>query len=81
MSTFDEREMGICLAINLELTYRVIKGIMAEQAGRAAAGRRRFGAGLFEESPHSTGHGAGEIPGRGNLPDRATETDRPQGSG
>jgi len=30
-----------------------------------------------EESPHSIGHGAGENPGRGNLPDRATETDCP----
>jgi len=29
----------------------------------------------IEESPHSAEHGAGEIPGRGNLPDRATETD------
>ena len=29
----------------------------------------------IEESPHSTEHGTGEIPGRGNLPDRATETD------
>lgn len=26
-----------------------------------------------EESPHSIERGAGEIPGRGNLPDRATE--------
>jgi len=29
----------------------------------------------IEESPHSTGHGTGETPGRGNLPERATETD------
>ena len=27
-----------------------------------------------EESPYSIGHGAGEIPGRSNLSDRATET-------
>jgi len=29
----------------------------------------------IEESPHSTEHDPGETPGRGNLPDRATETD------
>ena len=40
--------------------------------GRGSALRRRV-----EESPHSTEHGAGETPGRGNLPDRATETDSP----
>jgi hypothetical protein len=38
--------------------------------GRGLALRR-----WIEESPHSSGHCAGEIPGRGNLPDRATETD------
>jgi hypothetical protein len=30
----------------------------------------------LEESPHSTEHGAGETPERGNLLDRATETNR-----
>ena len=35
-----------------------------------------------EESPHSIEHGAGQSPGRGNLPDRATETDcRASGDG
>jgi hypothetical protein len=28
-----------------------------------------------EESPYSTGHGAGEIPGRSDLSERATEKD------
>src|SRR5664280_2708454 len=28
----------------------------------------------IEESPHSAEHGTGETPGRGNLPERATET-------
>ena len=29
----------------------------------------------IEESPHSSEHGTGETPGRGDLSDRATETD------
>jgi hypothetical protein len=33
----------------------------------------------FEESPYSIERETGEIPGRGNLPDRATEINRPQG--
>ncbi len=37
-------------------------------------GRSRRGASRVEESPHSAGHDAGEIPGGGNLSDRATET-------
>lgn len=40
------------------------------------AGRLRHATGHVEESPHSTGHDAGEIPGGGNLSDRATETNR-----
>ena len=31
----------------------------------------------FEESPYSKERKTGEIPGRGNLSDRATETIRP----
>ncbi len=30
---------------------------------------------VIEESPYSTGHDAGEIPGRSDLSDRATEND------
>jgi hypothetical protein len=33
----------------------------------------------FEESPYSIEHKTGKIPGWGNLSDRATETNRPQG--
>ena len=33
----------------------------------------------IEESPHSAELDAGQHPGRGNLPDRATETDRQSG--
>lgn len=34
-----------------------------------------------EESPHSIERGAGETPGRGNLPDRATENKLPSQEG
>ena len=42
-----------------------------------SSGDRGFAMCKVEESLHSTGHGAGEYPGRGNLPERATETYRP----
>ncbi len=41
------------------------------QAGWAIAALRSCG---VEESPYSAGQGAGEIPGRSDLSDRATET-------
>jgi len=43
---------------------------------RGPALRRRV-----EESPHSTEHGAGEIPGRGNLPDQGHRNRQPPQGG
>jgi hypothetical protein len=43
------------------------------EAASGRSGDRGFPSGKIEESPHSTGHGAGEIPGRSNLSERATE--------
>ena len=47
--------------------------MMMPQVGRTAAAPPDG----VEESPHSTEHGAGETPGRSNLPDRATENKQP----
>jgi hypothetical protein len=45
------------------------------QAGRVIAASKQD----VEESPYSIGHDAGEIPGRSDLSERATETDSRMG--
>ena len=56
------------------LTRALGKGMMKRpQVGRTIAALEN----RVEESPHSTEYGAGETPGRSNLPDRATENKQP----
>jgi hypothetical protein len=66
--------------IHSRLTHSRRDGIILLSSGwpdgRGSELRRRV-----EESPHSTEHGAGETPGRGDLPDQGHRNKPPLQSG